>query len=401
MAWRISTDEDIKDLEMAVGMSEAEADSTGWRGTNEGSKLAGNASLWTDGALEDDPEFGISGFDCLAAGYRSIDASYGNRSGYAFLWSSTEYDSSGAWRRYLGYTHTDVCRRDYDRAGGFSVRCVRDTTTGEDSDADGTIYTDDYAGNDGKTYDGIKIGYQVWITENLKETKYEDGTNVPRIIDDTEWENDTDGARCEYGNDPENGDIYGFLYNWYAVDNVKELANPSGEPNTAPNSPSNPSPADGATGIATDTTLSVDVSDPDGDSMDVSFYNAFDDSLIGTDTGVASGGTASIAWSGLTYGATYNWYAVADDGSDTTQSSTWSFTTSALTGTITLDGTGVENAIIIGYNETTDTYLGKTTTDVNGDYSFSDVGVADDIIHISVQYDDGTKYGRVKTIQLG
>ena len=77
--------------------------------------------------------------------------------------------------------------------------------------------------------------------------------------------------------------------------------------------------------MATNIILSVDVTDPDGDSMDVEFYDASDDSLIAEDTGVASGGTASVTWSSLTTGS-YDWYAIADDGSATTQSDTWSFT---------------------------------------------------------------------------
>ncbi len=97
--------------------------------------------------------------------------------------------------------------------------------------------------------------------------------------------------------------------------------------NAAPDAPTNPSPADSATNIAVDPTLTVDVSDPDGDVMDVSFYNASDDSLIGTDTGVSSGGTASVSWSGLAYNTTYSWYAVANDSALETASATWSFTT--------------------------------------------------------------------------
>jgi|GEM_PF-2342536 len=49
--------------------------------------------------------------------------------------------------------------------------------------------------------------------------------------------------------------------------------------------------------------------------------------LIGTATGVASGATASIYWAGLSTGVEYEWYAVASDGSLSTTSSTWSFTT--------------------------------------------------------------------------
>ena len=95
-----------------------------------------------------------------------------------------------------------------------------------------------------------------------------------------------------------------------------------------PNAPTNPSPADGATGIVLNPTLSVNISDPDGDSMDVSFFNASDDSLIGTDKNVPNGGNASISWIGLSEGTTYSWYAVANDSINSTSSSIWSFTTS-------------------------------------------------------------------------
>ncbi len=49
--WHVPTDAEWKELEMALGMSQSEADDAGYRGTNEGSKLAGNAGLWTDGEL--------------------------------------------------------------------------------------------------------------------------------------------------------------------------------------------------------------------------------------------------------------------------------------------------------------------------------------------------------------
>ncbi len=96
--------------------------------------------------------------------------------------------------------------------------------------------------------------------------------------------------------------------------------------NQAPDAPTNPSPADGSTGISTSPTLSADVSDPEGDTMDVSFYDASDDSLIGSNSNV-NNGTTSVSWSGLLSGTTYQWYVVADDGTDSTQSTTWSFTT--------------------------------------------------------------------------
>jgi PKD repeat protein len=88
------------------------------------------------------------------------------------------------------------------------------------------------------------------------------------------------------------------------------------------------SPSDGSTvGGTTSASLQVSVSDPDGDPMDISFYNANGDILIGTVSGISSGATASKTWSGLSAGTTYSWYAAAYDGEYSTSSATWSFTT--------------------------------------------------------------------------
>ncbi|TFG07059.1 MAG: hypothetical protein EU539_05945, partial [Promethearchaeota archaeon] len=94
-----------------------------------------------------------------------------------------------------------------------------------------------------------------------------------------------------------------------------------------PNPPNDPSPSDGASGVILDPELSVVVSDPDGGTLDVEFYNADGDILLGTDSDVLNGTTASFTWSGRAEGITYSWYVVVDDGIATTQSSTWTFTT--------------------------------------------------------------------------
>lgn len=97
-----------------------------------------------------------------------------------------------------------------------------------------------------------------------------------------------------------------------------------------PNKPSNISPLDGAVvDIDTGIMLSVEVSDPDGDFMDVYFYDTLDN-LIGTVRYVTSGGTASITWQGLTEGTDYSWYAVASDSIKQTSSPVWSFSTKAV-----------------------------------------------------------------------
>ncbi len=97
--------------------------------------------------------------------------------------------------------------------------------------------------------------------------------------------------------------------------------------NAPPAPPFSPSPDDGSSGAGITPPLSVTVSDPDGDTLNVTFHDASNNDSIDTVTGVASGGTASVTWNGLNYNTTYSWYAVADDGSGTNTSDTWSFTT--------------------------------------------------------------------------
>jgi uncharacterized protein (TIGR02145 family) len=72
---------------------------------------------------------------------------------------------------------------------------------------------------DNNVYNTVKIGTQVWMAENLKTTKYNDGTAIPNITDNTAWATLTTGAYSDYSNTSSNSNTYGRLYNWYAVDN--------------------------------------------------------------------------------------------------------------------------------------------------------------------------------------
>jgi len=79
--------------------------------------------------------------------------------------------------------------------------------------ADKTTVTD----IEGNSYEVVKIGNQVWMAENLKTTKYNDGTIIPNITYDNQWSNLTTGAWAFYNNDASHNAKYGKLYNWYAV----------------------------------------------------------------------------------------------------------------------------------------------------------------------------------------
>jgi uncharacterized protein (TIGR02145 family) len=75
---------------------------------------------------------------------------------------------------------------------------------------------------DGNTYKAIKIGSQVWMAENLKTTKFNDGTEIPLVTNNTEWSNLTTPAYCWYNNDETtNKNLYGALYDRQAVSTGK------------------------------------------------------------------------------------------------------------------------------------------------------------------------------------
>ncbi len=121
--WHIPTDDEWKTLEMYLGMSQASADSIGYRGTDEGSKMAGNEPLWLNGALDQDANFGASGFDAIPGGYRHSGGSFSQRWGMVVFW----YSGNPGGERYIYFNLKKVGRYNNVPQGyGRSVRCIRD-----------------------------------------------------------------------------------------------------------------------------------------------------------------------------------------------------------------------------------------------------------------------------------
>ena len=81
-----------------------------------------------------------------------------------------------------------------------------------------TVYTDS------NNSQPIQIGNQIWMSKNLNVSCYRNGDTIPEVTNPAKWANLTSGAWCYYNNDPENGAIYGKLYNWYAVNDQRGLA---------------------------------------------------------------------------------------------------------------------------------------------------------------------------------
>lgn len=78
---------------------------------------------------------------------------------------------------------------------------------------------------DGNVYNLVVIGSQTWMVENLKTTKFNDGTSIPLISSGTSWLNVTTPGYGFYNNDAANKQTYGALYNWYTVNSGKLAPN--------------------------------------------------------------------------------------------------------------------------------------------------------------------------------
>ena len=95
---------------------------------------------------------------------------------------------------------------------GYRVRIIADDHSGYCVDIDGNVYKI------------IKIGDQWWMAENLKVTRYRNGDQIPNIENASEWSALLTGAYCVYENKVSLADTFGYLYNWYAIDDSRNIA---------------------------------------------------------------------------------------------------------------------------------------------------------------------------------
>lgn len=111
--WHLPSDEEFKELEMHLGMTQAQADMENtWRGSPVGTLLKNG---------------GDSGYDARLAGRRSPNGSFTLLGTMEYMWTSTEYENGMAWRRCLDVKTTTVGRwNTFPKTYGFSVRCVKD-----------------------------------------------------------------------------------------------------------------------------------------------------------------------------------------------------------------------------------------------------------------------------------
>jgi len=118
--WHLPTDAEWKQLETALGMSQADADGFDERGTNEGAKLKSRTGWAENGNGTDDV-----GFLALPGGFFANSGAYLAVIWYGYWWTSTESNSSTAYFRLLVSTDSKIHRKLSFKGDGFSVRCVK------------------------------------------------------------------------------------------------------------------------------------------------------------------------------------------------------------------------------------------------------------------------------------
>jgi len=76
---------------------------------------------------------------------------------------------------------------------------------------------------DGNTYQTVQIGSKIWMADNLRVTHFNNGDEIPTGYSNMEWSELSSGAYTIYDDDPSNVEIYGNLYNWFAIDDERGI----------------------------------------------------------------------------------------------------------------------------------------------------------------------------------
>ena len=117
--WHVPTDSEWITMEMALGMSEGDANSTGFRGSDQGIQMKTTYGWYNDGNGANS-----CGFGGLPGGDKA------NGGGFYFIglkgvWWSSSSAFGGAWYRALLGSESKVQRDNWPREIGLSVRCIK------------------------------------------------------------------------------------------------------------------------------------------------------------------------------------------------------------------------------------------------------------------------------------
>lgn len=133
----------------------------------------------------------LYGFSALGAGSRGgINGTFSAFLSLTIFISTTTSDTLSDYPTINVGSPNFYINSFTSKSTGGSIRLIKD-----DSTDIGTM-----TGNDGKKYATVKIGNQVWMSENLEETKFRNGDTIPVVTDNTAWAALTTAGSCWYNN---------------------------------------------------------------------------------------------------------------------------------------------------------------------------------------------------------
>jgi len=120
--WQVPKDGEWMTLEMELGMTEAEVNSVGWRGTDQGTRMKSSYGWFNNGNGNN-----LSSFSSLPGGYLMNSENFIEAGENGYWWSSSpNLNSSHSWYRALHHGNTTVRRSYALHVAGFSIRCLKD-----------------------------------------------------------------------------------------------------------------------------------------------------------------------------------------------------------------------------------------------------------------------------------
>jgi uncharacterized protein (TIGR02145 family)/uncharacterized repeat protein (TIGR02543 family) len=142
-----------------------------------------------------------------------------NGADLSYAWQKNGNPIGGA----TGSNYTPPALTAADISAAATYKCIVSNTAGN-AQSSATLSVATASDVDANVYHQVKIGTQIWMMENLRVTKYNDGswTGLQYETDDASWMGLTGPGYCWYNNQPSNKDTHGALYNWY----VGNQANP-------------------------------------------------------------------------------------------------------------------------------------------------------------------------------
>lgn len=125
--WHVPTDEEWRELERTLGMSDDESMQTGWRGTNQANLITSKYNLGWPANDQDAGLYGSDfyGFNAKPANVRGQDGRTNAQNNSAWWWCKSSLNGDYYYRSIDTY-HQRIFRQTTYPAYGMSIRCVKD-----------------------------------------------------------------------------------------------------------------------------------------------------------------------------------------------------------------------------------------------------------------------------------